>query len=170
MTRLPNPPSLAAGTSREDVVAWVAEHLGDLTLEGADGVRPGAIVGGQSAADAALAALDVTGYASSRSTVLPVARRGATRLSPYIRHGLHRLRTVWDAVADAPAARPAALPATNCSGRSTPATSTPGSDRTWGRRCAASSPSPPAGTANRGPNGCGACRPPSANFTTTAGW
>ena len=63
----------------------------------------GAITGGQQAADQALAALDITGYASRRSTVLPVSRRGATRLSPYIRHGLLPLRRVWDAVADAPA-------------------------------------------------------------------
>lgn len=82
---------------------WVAEHLGDLTREGASGVKAGGIRGGQSAADAALAGLDVTGYARSRSTVLPVSRRGASRMSPYIRHGLLSLRQVWDAVDDAPA-------------------------------------------------------------------
>ena len=103
MTRLPLPPSLAAGASRVDVVRWVAQHLGDLSLEGAANVRAGAIVGGQSAADAALSALDVTGYAATRSTVLPVERRGASRMSPYIRHGLVSLRDVWDAVGRAPA-------------------------------------------------------------------
>ena len=102
MTRLPAPPSPSHGADRGDVARWVAEHLGDLTLEGAEGVRPSAIVGGQAAADAALAALDVTGYSGSRSTVLPVARRGASRLSPYIRHGLLDLRTVWNAVEHAP--------------------------------------------------------------------
>ncbi|WP_323793147.1 FAD-binding domain-containing protein, partial [Nocardioides sp.] len=77
-------------------------HLGDLTREGPDGVRPGALRGGQTAADTALASLDVTGYSRSRSTVLPRKRQGATRMSPYIRHGLVALPEVWDAVADAP--------------------------------------------------------------------
>ena len=99
---LPTPPSPGAGASPDDVAAWVAEHLGDLTLEGPDGIRPGAIRGGQVAADAALAALDVRGYARDRSVVLPVEKRGATRMSPYIRHGLLSLREVWDAVAGAP--------------------------------------------------------------------
>ncbi len=84
------------------VLAYVGEHLGHLTLEGADGVRPGAVRGGQGAADAALAALDVTGYSRSRSTVLPEARRGATRMSPFVRHGLVQLPALWDAVAGAP--------------------------------------------------------------------
>lgn len=100
---LPTPPSIADGAVRADVVAWVAEHLGDLTLEGPDGVAPGGFRGGQSAADAALATLDVTGYASRRSQVLPVSARGASRMSPYIRHGLLPLPRVWAAVADAPA-------------------------------------------------------------------
>ena len=66
-------------------------------------MRSGAITGGQSAADAALAALDITGYAARRSTVLPTDQRGASRMSPYIRHGLLSLREVWEAVKDAPA-------------------------------------------------------------------
>lgn len=61
------------------------------------------IRGGQSAADAALANLDIRRYASDRSEVLPLGRRGATVLSPYIRHNLLTLREVWDAVEDAPA-------------------------------------------------------------------
>ena len=81
---------------------WVSTHLGDLAREGPGGVRPGALIGGQAAADAALAGLDVAGYASRRSVVLPESGRGATRLSPHIRHGLMTLRQVWDAVADAP--------------------------------------------------------------------
>jgi deoxyribodipyrimidine photo-lyase len=92
---LPSPP-----VDRDAVVAWVREHLGHLTC---DDVRPSPVRGGQSAADAALAALDVTGYAARRSAVLPVGSRGATRLSPYIRHGLLPLPVVWEAVADAPA-------------------------------------------------------------------
>ncbi|WP_299051918.1 FAD-binding domain-containing protein [uncultured Nocardioides sp.] len=101
MSVLPSPPSVADGAEVADVEAWVAEHLGDLTREGPDGVRSGAFRGGQSAADAALATLDVTSYARTRSTVLPVERRGASRMSPYIRHGLLTLTEVWDAVADA---------------------------------------------------------------------
>ena len=50
------------------------------------------IVGGQSAADAALAALDISGYANQRSQVLPVQTRGASVLSPYIRHNLLTLK------------------------------------------------------------------------------
>ena len=60
------------------------------------------ILGGQTAADQALAGLDIRRYASDRSEVLPVSRRGATVLSPYIRHNLLTLQEVWDAVADAP--------------------------------------------------------------------
>ncbi len=99
---LPNPPSVADGADTNDVVAWVATHLGDLTLEGPDGIAPGAFTGGQSAADAALAGLDITGYARDRSTVLPAQRRGASRMSPYIRYGILPLPEVWAAVGDAP--------------------------------------------------------------------
>jgi len=60
------------------------------------------ISGGQVAANAALANLDITGYAKTRSEVLPVNKRGATVLSPYIRHNLLTLTQVWDAVAKAP--------------------------------------------------------------------
>ncbi len=59
--------------------------------------------GGQSAADEALAAFDVTGYAATRSLVEPVAYRGASGLSPWIRHGLLPLRRVWDHVGGGPA-------------------------------------------------------------------
>ncbi|GAB4065240.1 hypothetical protein GCM10028777_14140 [Angustibacter speluncae] len=89
----------AIPSDREDVVAWVREHLGHLTC---DDPTASPVRGGQAAADAALAALDVTGYARRRSTVLPERARGATGLSPYVRHGLLQLPTVWEAVADAP--------------------------------------------------------------------
>ncbi|GAA1924190.1 hypothetical protein GCM10009737_27300 [Nocardioides lentus] len=102
MPVLPSPPSTADGAEVADVEAWVGQHLGDLAREGADGVRSGGFRGGQSAADASLATLDVSGYARDRSTVLPLERRGASRMSPYIRHGLLSLTEVWDAVADAP--------------------------------------------------------------------
>lgn len=58
--------------------------------------------GGQQAADAALQAYDVRGYARRRNNVWPPATRGSSRLSPYIRHGLLTLREVWDHVAGGP--------------------------------------------------------------------
>lgn len=54
------------------------------------------------AADAALAAFDVTGYATRRNQVLPQSERGASALSPYIRHGLLTLRRVWAHVGGGP--------------------------------------------------------------------
>ncbi|MFP4311567.1 MAG: FAD-binding domain-containing protein [Nitriliruptoraceae bacterium] len=93
---LPLPPA-------HDVAAaerFVADHLGGLV---ADEVRASPrLRGGQTAADAALAALDVTGYAARRNEVWPADRRGASAVSPYVRHGLLDLPTLWDAVADAP--------------------------------------------------------------------
>lgn len=100
MTSLPPLPDV---DDREAVLAWVGAHLGHLSLEGPDHVRAGGHRGGQAAADAALAMLDVTGYARSRSTVLPEHRRGATRMSPYVRHGLVSLPEAWSAVAGATA-------------------------------------------------------------------
>ncbi len=86
-------------------VAWVAEHLGHLTAEGADGVAAsGRFAGGQAAADAALAQFDVSGYARRRNEVWPEDRRGASALSPYIRHGLLTLPRVWRHVAGGPGA------------------------------------------------------------------
>lgn len=60
------------------------------------------IVGGQSAADQALATLDITGYAARRSEVLPKSARGASVLSPYIRHNILTLDQVYRSVKDAP--------------------------------------------------------------------
>lgn len=60
------------------------------------------IRGGQSAANAALQSLDIKGYAKNRSEILPLAARGATVLSPYIRHNILTLQKVWDSVATAP--------------------------------------------------------------------
>ncbi len=60
------------------------------------------IPGGQTAADRALSTLDITGYASSRSQVYPKNKRGASVLSPYIRHNLLTLAEVYEAVQDAP--------------------------------------------------------------------
>ncbi|NNC81057.1 MAG: deoxyribodipyrimidine photolyase [Acidimicrobiales bacterium] len=86
--------------TRPAVEAFVAEHLGHLvdgTVSGSPSIR-----GGQRSADAALAGFDVTGYANQRNEVAPINRRGASRLSPYIRHGLLTLGQVWDAVAGGP--------------------------------------------------------------------
>ncbi len=60
------------------------------------------IRGGQSAANEALKELDITRYAEDRSEVLPRERRGATVLSPYIRHNLLTLGQVYRAVKGAP--------------------------------------------------------------------
>jgi deoxyribodipyrimidine photo-lyase len=60
------------------------------------------IKGGQSAADQALKGLDISGYADHRSKVLPTDTRGATVLSPYIRHNILTLQRVHDHVATAP--------------------------------------------------------------------
>jgi deoxyribodipyrimidine photo-lyase len=79
-----------------DEAAWVARHLGHLLI---DEPRPSSrFRGSQAAADAALAAFDVTGYAARRNEVLPVDRRGASALSPWIRHGLLPLPRVWTTV------------------------------------------------------------------------
>jgi deoxyribodipyrimidine photo-lyase len=69
-------------------------YSGDLGLSSIDG--------GQTAADRALAELDITGYAQMRSEVLPRTRRGASVLSPYIRHNLLTLEQVYRAVKAAP--------------------------------------------------------------------
>ena len=60
------------------------------------------IPGGQTAADQALNELNVAGYAANRSEVLPLSARGASVLSPYIRHNLLPLQRVWDHVGKAP--------------------------------------------------------------------
>ncbi len=98
-TALPVPPPGAAGAA-----SWVAEHLGDLTREGAEGVAASPrFRGGQAAADEALARWDAAGYAARRNAVLPVERRGASGLSPYVRYGLLGLPRLHAHVAAAPA-------------------------------------------------------------------
>ncbi len=84
---------------RGDEVAWVRRHLGDLVR---GDVEASPIPGGQQAADAALAAFDVRGYAARRNEVWPPDRRGASGLSPYIRHGLLTLGRVWKHVDGGP--------------------------------------------------------------------
>lgn len=60
------------------------------------------IAGGQSAANRALENLDITRYADQRSEVLPYEKRGATMLSPYIRHNILTLDQMYKAVKEAP--------------------------------------------------------------------
>jgi len=60
------------------------------------------IAGGQSAANRALEELDIARYSEDRSQVLPREKRGASVLSPYIRHNILTLAQVNDAVKDAP--------------------------------------------------------------------
>ena len=79
---------------------WVRRHLGEILR---DEVTPSPIAGGQRAADEALTAFHVRGYSAHRNEVWPVERRGASGLSPYIRHGLLTLPRVWDHVEGGPA-------------------------------------------------------------------
>lgn len=81
-------------------VAFVRTHLADLCSDQPE-ASP-AVRGGQTAADIALGGLDLAGYAAQRNEVLPVERRGATRLSPYVRYGLIDLPSAWSAASDAP--------------------------------------------------------------------
>lgn len=85
---------------RPAIERWVSSELAGL-FAGQE-VRAAEMVGGQSAADAALGAFEVSGYARLRNEVWPAQRRGASRLSPYIRHGLISLRAAWDRVAGGP--------------------------------------------------------------------
>lgn len=87
LRRLPTP-------SPDDAERWVDRHLAGLFSGAAR--ASGRFRGGQTAADAALAALDITGYAKRRNRVDPPAARGASQMSPYIRTGLVDLPTVHD--------------------------------------------------------------------------
>ncbi len=83
----------------DDVLVNIERHFGGLF---SGDIGASSIAGGQSAANAALAQLDITGYANTRSQVLPKNRRGATVLSPYIRHNILTLDQVYRAVKHAP--------------------------------------------------------------------
>ena len=60
------------------------------------------VTGGQTAANQALTNLDIAGYATMRSQVIPKSSRGASVLSPYIRHNILTLSEVFQAVRKAP--------------------------------------------------------------------
>ena len=82
-------------------VRWVGAHLGQLCID--EPRRSGRFTGTQAAANAALASFDVTGYAQRRNEVQPPSHRGASALSPWIRHGHLSLPRVWAAI-DGPVA------------------------------------------------------------------
>jgi deoxyribodipyrimidine photo-lyase len=96
MDTVPLPPARDLAAAE----AWVRDHLGAFADD--EAVGSPRFRGGQVAADAALASLDVTGYASRRNEVWPAERRGATAISPYVRHGLLSLPLLWDTVAGMP--------------------------------------------------------------------
>lgn len=81
-----------------DAEQILAEHF--------DGLHSGggrsSIRGGQTAADQALAALDLRGYAKNRSEVLPHKNRGASVMSPFVRHNIVPLSVLWEAAEAAP--------------------------------------------------------------------
>ena len=99
--RRPRSPGLPAAGDRDGAVGFVTDHLADLVAD--EPMASPRFRGGQIAADAALATLDVAGYAAERNEVWPERRRGASAVSPYVRHGLLSLPVLWDAVAGAPA-------------------------------------------------------------------
>ena len=78
-------------------VSWVVEHLGHLCSD--TPVASRRFAGTQRGASEALEAFEIAGYANRRNDVWPVSRRGASGLSPWIRHGLLQLPEVWAAVA-----------------------------------------------------------------------
>ena len=82
--------------------SWVRTNLNDLCETFGEWLPSGRFRGGQTAATQALSEFDPKGYASNRNEVLPVAARGASALSPYIRHGLLSLHEVWSHVSGAP--------------------------------------------------------------------
>ena len=83
----------------EDVLE-IIEHDFQGLYSGALGMS--SITGGQTAANEALANLDITGYVNLRSQVFPKSSRGASMLSPYIRHNILTLSDVFQAVRKSP--------------------------------------------------------------------
>lgn len=90
--RLPVPETGRAAAER-----FVEAEMGHLIdRRGSGGSSSLTIRGGQSAADRALADLNLDGYHRARNEAYPQHRRRASQLSPWIRHGLLTLPRVWD--------------------------------------------------------------------------
>ncbi len=86
------------GPGRIEAEQFVARNFSDLIGDADRSEGPmssDALRGGQSQAEKALAAVDLTDYARDRNHAYPHRGRGATRLSPYIRHGLLTLPRLW---------------------------------------------------------------------------
>lgn len=79
---------------------WVREHLEELCAQFGNWRPSSRFRGGQTAANEALRSFSAARYAARRNNVLPVHQRGASALSPYVRHGLLQLPAIWDHVAD----------------------------------------------------------------------
>lgn len=88
---------------RDGAERFVADHLASVLLDPTDVVGSPTFVGGRTSALAVLRSFRVAGYAARRNEVSPLSRRGASRLSPHIRHGLLSLPEVWDHVGEGPA-------------------------------------------------------------------
>ena len=84
---------------RKEAERFVMYHFSDLIGDRTrlDSSRSSAAFrGGQSHAEKALSALDLDRYSRDRNHAYPERRRAASRLSPYIRHGLLTLPRLWD--------------------------------------------------------------------------
>ena len=86
---------------RDAALAFVRDHLAPFVSDGVVGSTR--FTGGRGAALHALDSFQIAGYAARRNEVIPNTRRGASGLSPFIRHGLLHLREVWDFVDGGPA-------------------------------------------------------------------
>ena len=81
---------------------FVANYLGHLVADRQDGAPSPVFRGGKEAAESALGAFDICGYAASRHQSYPQTKRASSRLSPWVRHGILSLQQLWDTVADGP--------------------------------------------------------------------
>ncbi len=97
MSQLPTPT-----IGREAATRFVGDHLAHLLID--DPIGSMRFRGGQRAADEALQSFEVEGYDRYRNEVYPIPRRAASALSPYIRHGLLTIDTVWNHVEGGPEA------------------------------------------------------------------
>ena len=92
--------NLVAPTPGEEE-AWVREHLADLCSDVP--VASPRFRGTQQAAKEAWGNFDVSQYAKTRNEVWPTEARGASGMSPFIRHGFFPLSYLWNTV-DGPSA------------------------------------------------------------------